>query len=77
MIADVRKLAATMPFVPFTIHLADGGNVRVPTVDHVYVFPQGSRILVTYDDDSYEIISPLLIRRITVDGSSTNNPAAA
>lgn len=67
MIADIRKLTAGQPFIPFTLHLADGGQVRVPTLDHVYVFPQGSRVLVTYDDDSYDVISPLLVSRITVD----------
>jgi hypothetical protein len=67
MIVDVRKLIAMHPFVPFTIHFSDGGQARVPTEDQVYVFPQGSRALVSYDDDSYEIISPLLISRITVD----------
>jgi hypothetical protein len=49
------------------MHFADGGQARVPTVDHVYVFPQGSRVLVSYEDDSYEVISPLLIGNITVD----------
>jgi hypothetical protein len=73
MIADVRKLVSTQPFVPFTIHFADGGQARVPTVDHVYVFPQGSRVLVSHDDDSYDIISPLLISRITVDRQPADN----
>jgi hypothetical protein len=72
MSADIRKLLAAQPFVPFTIHLADGGQVRVPTVDHVLVFPQGSRLIVTHDDDSYQVLSPLLISRIAVDA----HPAA-
>jgi hypothetical protein len=76
MIGDVRRLVAARPFVPFTIHLADGGQVRVPTVDHVFVFPQGSRFLVSYDDDSYDVISPLLISRITVDRQPADSPTA-
>lgn len=67
MIADIRKLLAVEPFVPFTIYMADGGHVRVPTVDHVLVFPQGSRLIVTHDDDDYEVLSPLLMSRIAVD----------
>lgn len=67
MSADIRKLLGAIPFLPFTIYLADGGNVRVPTADHVLVFPQGSRLIVTRDDDSYEILSPLLISRLVVD----------
>jgi hypothetical protein len=72
MIADVRKLVSTDPFVPFTIHFADGGQARVPAVDQVYVFPQGSRVLMSYDDDSYDIVSPLLISRIMVDRPRLN-----
>jgi hypothetical protein len=66
-----------VPFVPFTIHLADGGQVRVPTVDHVAIAPLGARVIVFGDDDTHEIVSPLLVSRITVDreaapsGSST------
>ena len=71
MVSDIKKLVAAQPFVPFTIHLVDGGHVRVPTVDHVHVFPQGTRVLVMHDDDDYDILSPLLISRITVNGHSS------
>jgi hypothetical protein len=68
MTGEIRRLISVQPFVPFTIHLADGGQVRVPTFDHVYVFPTGSRVIVTHDDDSWEVLSPLLMSRITVEG---------
>jgi hypothetical protein len=67
MTADIRKLVHTVPFVPFTIHLADGGQVRVPTIDHVAVSPTGGRVIVFADDDTHDILSGLLISRITVD----------
>jgi len=67
MVADIRKLIAAQPFVPFTIHLADGGQVRVPTVDHVAVAPTGIRVIVFGDDESWTMISPLLITRVTAD----------
>jgi hypothetical protein len=67
MTADIRKLTEAVPFVPFTIHLADGGQLRVPTVDHVAVPPAGGRVFVFGDDDRYDVLSPLLISRITVD----------
>lgn len=67
MIADIRKLVHAVPFVPFTIHLADGGQVRVPSVDHVAVSPTGGRVIVFADDDTHDILSSLLISRITVD----------
>ena len=70
MSEDIRKLLAANPFVPFTVHLADGGEVRVPTRDHVLLFPKGSRLMVTHDDDTYDMISSLLISRVTVDASA-------
>ena len=66
-----------VPFVPFTIHLADGGQLRVPTMDHVAVAPVGRRVIVFRDDGTHAIVSALLVSRITVEqedastGSST------
>lgn len=67
MVADIRKLVHAVPFVAFTIHLADGGQMHVPTVDHVAVSPTGGRVIVFADDDTHDILSGLLISRITVD----------
>ncbi|MDB4798771.1 hypothetical protein OAH36_04150 [Verrucomicrobia bacterium] len=70
MTAEIRKLIQTAPFIPFTIHTADGGSLRIPTVDHVAVQPKGSRVFVFGDDDDYTVLSPLLISRVTVDKGS-------
>ena len=70
MIPDIRELIAARPFVPFTIYLGDGEGVRVPTVDHVYVTPTGNRVFVSFDDGSYDVIRPLMISRVTVEGSN-------
>jgi hypothetical protein len=67
MTGDIRQLIQARPFVPFTIHTADGGQVRVPTSDHVLVTPQGGRVIVSHDDDTYDVLSSLLISRVTVD----------
>ena len=64
---DIRKLAHAVPFVPFTIHLADGGSLRVPTVDHIAVPPAGGGVFVFGDDEHYDVLSALLITRLTVD----------
>ena len=76
MNADIRKLVHAVPFIPFTIHLADGGQLRVPTVDHVAVSPAGGRVIVFADDDTHDILSGLLISRITVDRQHTNGKSA-
>jgi hypothetical protein len=70
MTPDIRKLVHAVPFVPFTVHLADGGQLRVPTVGHVAVPPAGGRVFIFGDDERYDIISSLLISRITVDRES-------
>jgi hypothetical protein len=73
MTADIRKLVHAVPFVPFTIHLADGGQLRVPTVDHIAVPPAGGRVFVFGDDERYDVLSALLISRITVDRESATS----
>lgn len=67
MTADIRKLVHSVPFVPFTIHTTDGGHFRIPTGDHVAVPPKASRVFIFSDEEEYEIVSPLMISRITVD----------
>jgi len=73
MTADIQKLVHAVPFVPFTIHLADGGQLRVPTVDHIAVPPAGGRVFVFGDDERYDVLSALLISRITVDRESATS----
>jgi hypothetical protein len=68
MIGDIRKLRQNRPFVPFTIHLADGRHFTVPTVDHFLVV--GSRAVVLNDNDTIEILPALLMSGITTDISA-------
>jgi hypothetical protein len=70
MTADLRKLVHAVPFVPFTIHVADGGQLRVPTVDHIAVPPAGGRVFVFGDDERYDVLSALMITRITLERES-------
>ena len=77
MTSDIRKLIHSVPFVPFTIHLADGGQLRVPTVDHVAISPAGGRVIVFADDDTHDILSASLISQITVDREpAPRNPSS-
>jgi hypothetical protein len=72
MTSDIQKLIDAVPFIPFTIYLADGGQVRVPTVDHIALSPTGKRVIVFHDDDSSEVLSPLLISRVSIDRGSVS-----
>ena len=61
MIGDIRKHLDQHPFVPFTIHLADGRHIRVPTRDHILL--AGSRAIVTLDS--------LLMSGLSVDAAAS------
>ena len=74
MTADIRKLVTAEPFVPFLIYTTDGKAFRVPTVDHIAVPPAGGRIFVFGDDEGYDVLSPLLIARLSVE---RGEPASA
>ena len=77
MTDDIRKLVHAQPFVPFVIHTADGGVLHVPTVDHVAVPPGAKRIFVFGDDGAYEVLSPLLVARLSVErGDPVSSPDA-
>lgn len=52
------------PFVPFVIHTADGKSYEVPHPDHVSVHFKLGKVEVSRDDDSYVIISDLLITAV-------------
>jgi hypothetical protein len=67
MIADIRQLLRAQPFVPFTIHVADGREYLVPTPDHAHVYPSGGRVSVFTDDDRTFILPALLLSGIALD----------
>jgi hypothetical protein len=73
VVTGIRELIAARPFVPFTIHLFDGGGFYVPTIDHVHVAPSPERIFVWRDNGKYDTIRPLMISRVTVDGETTSS----
>jgi hypothetical protein len=68
MIVDVRERLTVRPFVPFTIHVADGREFHVPTPDHAHVWPTRARVSI-YTDEGLECILPsLLISGVDVQG---------
>jgi hypothetical protein len=66
VIADIRRLLAERPFVPFSVYCTDGGVVRILTVDHAVISPTGRRVIVFFDDDTAQYLSPLHISRVAV-----------
>ena len=67
MIADIREYLKAQPFIPFTIHVADGREYRVPTPDHAHVPPAGARVAVFTDTGTAFILPGLLLSGIALD----------
>jgi hypothetical protein len=67
MITDIRKLLEARPFAPFAVVSSSGQHYRVSSPDHANVNPQGSRLLVWFDDDSEVIVSGLHIAAIEME----------
>ncbi len=68
MIADVRHFLESGPFEPFAIVTSSGIRYRVPSADHATINPQGSRVVVWFDDESGVIISGLHIAAVEKEG---------
>jgi hypothetical protein len=67
MTGDIRQLLAAGPFEPFYIVTSSGRRYRVPSADHASTNPQGSRVVVWFDDDSSVTLSALHIASIEKD----------
>ncbi len=67
MFTEIRKLVEAEPFMPFTIHLADGNQLRVPTLDDIALMPSGGRIIVFGEDVRWDIDPSFMVKRVSVD----------
>ena len=68
MIADIRQFLQSRPFEPFVIVTSSGNRYRIPRADHATINPQGSRVVVWFDDESGVIISGLHIAAVEREG---------
>jgi hypothetical protein len=75
MIADIRKHLEIVPFVPFAIRTADGREYRVPTIDHIYLPPGGSRVVVS-DDSGITVALPSLLISGLVQGPAADRQSS-
>ena len=51
MTEEIRKAIRAIPFVPFTVAISDGRRLHVPTVDHVFLEPNGASLHIYPDND--------------------------
>ena len=64
MIGDIRQLLRATPFEPFTIVTSSGKRYPVPSADHAGSNPQGTRVVVWFDDDASVTIAGLHVAAI-------------
>jgi len=50
MTAEIRKRLGEVPFRPFLVRVTDGREYPVPTVDHIWIPPGATRILISDDE---------------------------
>lgn len=71
--STLQDIAHASPFTPFTIHLADGRSVPVPTPDFISIHPEGRTAIVYTTNDGLRILSVAMITEINLE-HSPNTP---
>ena len=61
-----KELWRAKPFQPFTIHLADGRNLRVEHQEFLAMSPSGRTAVLYQPDDSFNVIDLLLVTDLEV-----------
>jgi hypothetical protein len=65
-IEQLRNVHRARPFVPFTLHLADGRKLHVPHPEFLSQSPAGRTVIVYGQDENFDIVDLLLVTRIEV-----------
>ena len=64
MIDHIRKRLAARPFEPFTIVMSSGQRHFVASHEHLGIHPRGTRVYISFDDDSSVSVSALHITAV-------------
>jgi hypothetical protein len=74
---QLRALREANPFVPFTIHFADGRSLLVPQRDFVSQSPGGRTIIIYHSDEAFSVVDLYLVTELRIQqaADSGNNPA--
>jgi hypothetical protein len=62
----LRELYRAQPFQPFTVHLADGREIKVKSPEFMSFSPSGRTIAVHEPDDSLRIVDLLLVTELHI-----------
>lgn len=68
----IRDQLATAPFVPFTVKLPSGKEVRVQHPDYAFLSPAGRTLIVFEDpeDKRMEMLDVFLIEGLSIESGS-------
>jgi hypothetical protein len=58
---EIRERVSRRPFKPFTVRLADGMEIDVPSLDHVHLHPSGRTLFIHLDRGGTKIIDVALV----------------
>src|SRR5438067_2240584 len=74
MISMLRKYWQARPFVPFTIHLANGKSLTVPHPEFFWMSQKGGQIFVedTEVEDEVHVLNPLVIVSVSRESEMVN-----
>jgi hypothetical protein len=64
MVGDIRHHLEASPFEAFTIVTSSGRRYPVPSADHAGLNPQGTRVVVWFDDEASVTVAGLHIAAI-------------
>ncbi len=66
----VKKFMHASPWKPFTLCLADGRKIHVPHPDFISISRAGRTVIVTIEDEEFEMMDVFLILSIRTKGSA-------
>lgn len=66
-IEQLRTVHHANAFRPFTIHMADGRQIRVPHRDFMWQAPTGRTVVVQNEDETLSILDLLLMTELRID----------
>ena len=72
-IERLQDLYNAQPFLPFTMHLADGRTIPVHHRDFIMAVPSGRTIVVCQPDDTLNIIDLLLVTDVEIKAGSNGS----
>ena len=74
--ASLRIARDAVPFRPFSIRMADGRSFRVIRRDYLLIPPVGRTVIISFDNDGFNVLDLLLMTELSVDPLPMTEEAA-